>query len=352
MTHAVQNLRAAQKNNNVCIAAHGTPRRRNDHEIFVNFPAAVYWTRRRCMMVRQLAFQTFTGLLAHQKDDGMPHDLKRGAVRQIQPWLDRLARIRANKNARRQERKQLAGARFVGARHVKRLSLDRVRDKYDGAAGAFLALSSLVSLHEPLVGSILHSRKFDVTGCRSILDVGSGAGQILGHLLREVSSEARVVAFDLSHQMLKRARVRLQNSQPEYVVGDMTRLPFPDASFDCITCGWVIEHLPDPRPGLRELARVLKPNGRLLLMATEDTLQGFVVSRTWNCRTLNRQELQGACEEVGLTWSKQMWFTPVHRMLRMGGILVQVEKQANPANLEEHLALEPHDCNPLVPHSH
>ncbi len=213
-------------------------------------------------------------------------------------------------------------------RHVKRLSLRRVRNKYDGAQGALLALSSFVSLHEPLIGSILHSRKFDVTGCRSILDVGSGAGQILGHLLKEVSADARVVAFDLSHQMLKRARVRMQNRQPEYVVGDMTQLPFPDASFDCITCGWVIEHLPDPRPGLRELARVLKPNGRLLLMATEDTLQGFVVSHTWNCRTLNRQELRDACEEVGLTWRKQMWFSPVHRMLRMGGILVQVEKES------------------------
>lgn len=258
----------------------------------------------------------------------MPRESNRGSVRQLQPLLERLARIRANKNARREKRKALAESRFVGARHVKRLSLDRVRDKYDGAQGALLALSSIVSLHEPLIGSILHSRKFDVTGCKSILDVGSGAGQILGHLLREVSADSRVVAFDLSHQMLKRARVRMQSNQPEYVVGDMTQLPFPDESFDCVTCGWVIEHLPDPRPGLREIARVLKPNGRLLLMATEDTLQGFVVSHTWNCRTLNRQELRVACEEVGLTWHKQMWFTPVHRMLRMGGILVQVQKAA------------------------
>ncbi len=47
--------------------------------------------------------------------------------------------------------------------------------------------------------------------------------------------------------MLRRARNRLKSSRPRFVVADLTRLPFADASFDCVTCGYVLEHLPDAR---------------------------------------------------------------------------------------------------------
>lgn len=220
--------------------------------------------------------------------------------------------------------------RLVEFPGIKRLApqqyRNRIRHLYDGPAGAMLVMASVMSLHEPLVGRMFRRRKFDVSGCRSILDVGSGAGQILGHLLKQVHSDTRLVAFDLSHHMLRRARSRLHSSRPSFVAGDLTQLPFADRSFDCITCGWVIEHLPDPRPGLREFSRVLQPGGRLFLLATEDTLQGLVVSHTWKCRTYNRFELRSACEEVGLPWRSQFWFTPFHRFFKMGGILVEAVK--------------------------
>lgn len=220
--------------------------------------------------------------------------------------------------------------RLVEFRGIRRLSLQQyrssVRHLYDGPAGAVLVLASVMSLHEPLVGQIFRRRKFDISECRSILDVGSGAGQILGHLLKLSHPEATLVGYDLSHHMLRRARTRLNNDRPAYIAGDISQLPFADRSFDCITCGWVIEHLPDPRPGLRELSRVLKPGGRILLLATEDTIAGMMVSHTWKCRTYNRHELRSACEDVGLTWERQLWFTPIHRFLRLGGILVEARK--------------------------
>lgn len=226
--------------------------------------------------------------------------------------------------------------RLVEFKGIKRLSIQQyrssIRHLYDGPAGAVLALGSFVSLHEPLVGQIFRSKKFDVSECRSILDVGSGAGQILGHLLKVTHPETQLIAYDLSHGMLRRARGRLNSQRPSYVAGDVTQLPFADKTFDCITCGWVIEHLADPQPGLRELSRVLQPAGRLLLLATEDTLPGFVVSQTWKCRTYNRQELRSACEEAGLPWREQLWFTPVHRFFRMGGILVEAQKPAQIVN--------------------
>ena len=232
---------------------------------------------------------------------------------------------RSTRDDRKSSKKALRG--LVEFREFHRGSYrNRIRHLYDGPAGAVLVIGSLMSLHEPLVGRMFRRRRFDVSGCRSILDVGSGAGQILGHLLKRTHSEARLVAFDLSHQMLRRARARLGSERPSYVTGDLTQLPFADDSFDCITCGWVIEHLPDPRPGLRELSRVLQPGGRMLLLATEDTLPGMVVSRTWKCRTYNRRELRAACDEVGLPWRSQLWLTPLHRFFKIGGILVEAQK--------------------------
>lgn len=222
--------------------------------------------------------------------------------------------------------------KLVEFKGIRRLPVSQYRSRiqrlYDGPAGAVLAFGSMISLHEPLVGHLLRSRKFDATRCRQILDVGSGAGQILGHLMREVSPDAQLVAFDLSAQMLRRARNRLHSDRPRYVAGDLMKMPFADNTFDCITCGWVIEHLPDPRPGLREMGRVLRPGGRVLILATEDTVPGAFVSRTWKCRTYNRNELREACSEVGLPWNEQLWFTRVHRFFKMGGILVELTKPA------------------------
>ncbi|MSR58917.1 MAG: class I SAM-dependent methyltransferase [Planctomycetaceae bacterium] len=236
--------------------------------------------------------------------------------------------VRSAPSERRPSRQKIR--RLVEFPGIKRLApqqyRNRIRHLYDGPAGAMLVMASVMSLHEPLLGRMFRRRKFDVSSCRSILDVGSGAGQILGHLLKRAHADTRLVAFDLSHHMLRRARSRLHSDRPGFVAGDLTQLPFADSSFDCITCGWVIEHLPDPRPGLRELARVLQPGGRLILLATEDTLPGLVVSHTWKCRTYNRCELRAACEEAGLPWRSQFWFTPFHRFFKMGGILVEAVK--------------------------
>lgn len=205
-------------------------------------------------------------------------------------------------------------------------NLDAVQKVYDGPAGAVLSMASLVSLHEPLVGHLLRSKRFDVSRFENILDVGSGAGQILGHLLKTSRPSARLVAFDLSTEMLRRAKTRLRDRRPAYVSGDITRLPFAERSFDCITCGWVLEHLTDPTPALREFERVLQPGGSLLLLATEDTVTGAFCSRTWKCRTYNRAELKQACTDAGLGWEEEFWLTPVHRLLKVGGILVEATK--------------------------
>jgi ubiquinone/menaquinone biosynthesis C-methylase UbiE len=211
-------------------------------------------------------------------------------------------------------------------------SKKRVMKHYDGPAGAFLSMASKVSLHEPLVGQLLKSKKFDVARFQNILDIGAGAGQILGHLIKLGQPDARLVGIDLSPEMLRRARSRLKSDRPAYITADMTKLPFADGSFDCITCGWVIEHLPDPAPGLNEFERVLQPGGSILMLVTEDNLAGSFTSRTWHCRTINRGEFEEACDEAGLGWKEEFWFTPIHKFFKFGGIIVEAIKKPEPVS--------------------
>jgi ubiquinone/menaquinone biosynthesis C-methylase UbiE len=220
--------------------------------------------------------------------------------------------------------------RLLEHRLIRRASLEeyqeKVRDIYAGRQGALLATCSLISLHSPLGARMFRERKFDLRGAKHILDVGSGAGQIAKHLVKYADRDAEITCSDLSCEMLRRARHRLKSDRPRFIVADMVRLPFADASFDCVTCGYVLEHLPDARVGLAELSRVLLPGGRMLLMATEDTFSGACTSRMWCCRTYNRRELAKICEQVGLDWHRELWFTPMHKVLRAGGICVELLK--------------------------
>ena len=191
---------------------------------------------------------------------------------------------------------------------------ESVRGLYDGPQGAVLHLSSIFSLHEPLMGQLFKSGRFDASRFDRILDVGSGAGQIIRHLLNTSNSGAHIVGFDLSVEMLRRARERLKSARPSFVGADMTALPFRDESFDCLTCGFVLEYLPDPAPGLAEFARVVKPGGTVLLLVTETSLSGILTSHTWKCRTFSRAELRHACSDVGLEWHREHWFTRFHEV--------------------------------------
>jgi ubiquinone/menaquinone biosynthesis C-methylase UbiE len=201
-----------------------------------------------------------------------------------------------------------------------------IRKHYDGLPGALTAVTGLLTGHEALAGRLISPKGFDIRGCKQILDAGCGNGRYTRFLLREADADAMITGFDYSQQMLLRARERLHTDRATQVAADLTRLPYADAGFDAIVCGWVLEHLPDPRPGLQELARVLRPGGKLLLLATEDTWTGAVCSRLWHCRTYNRSELQRVAGEQGLTWQRDLWFSRLHARLHLGGIITEYRR--------------------------
>jgi ubiquinone/menaquinone biosynthesis C-methylase UbiE len=201
-----------------------------------------------------------------------------------------------------------------------------VQQHYDGLPGALTTITGFLTGHELFAGRVIRPGAFDVRGCKRILDAACGDGRYSRFLLRRADPDAVLTSFDLSRGMLHRARTRLHSDRVALVAADLTRLPYADAAFDAIVCGWVLEHLPDPAPGLRELARVLRPDGKLLLLTTEDTSLGWVCGRLWNCKTYNRAKLRQTCQQCGLRWQRDLWFSHVHRALHMGGVVAELTR--------------------------
>jgi ArsR family transcriptional regulator len=97
-------------------------------------------------------------------------------------------------------------------------------------------------------------------------DLGCGTGQVTEALAPFVR---RVVAVDESESMLAVARERLgEHSHVEFHRAELENLPVPDASLDAATLVLVLHHIPEPTSVLAEAARVLRPDGRLLIVDT------------------------------------------------------------------------------------
>jgi len=111
-----------------------------------------------------------------------------------------------------------------------------------------------------------------------VLDAGCGPGTY-GMILAEMGHT--VVGIDISHRAVSIARERAQGKAVNFspVAGDLEWLPFRDQGFEACFSGWVLHHLPDIRPALAELRRVLKPGGRIFLVEPNESSRPMRLSR-------------------------------------------------------------------------
>lgn len=117
-----------------------------------------------------------------------------------------------------------------------------------------------MALEQPLVDQLLG----DVAQLK-VIDLGCGTGR---HALRMAKAGANVHAVDFSQEMLERARAKETGLNITYQSCDLAqRLPFDDQTFDRIVCALVIEHLADIDQFFREMSRICKADGRIIVSA-------------------------------------------------------------------------------------
>jgi ubiquinone/menaquinone biosynthesis C-methylase UbiE len=134
---------------------------------------------------------------------------------------------------------------LVRAEYATEAGLRARRSFYDGVAAAAQAVdAALAAVAE--------------TGPRRVLEVGCGWGAFAARVRCEL--QADVVAVDLSPRMVELARARGVDAH----VADVQALPFEGGEFDCVAALWMLYHVPDLDRGVAELARVLRPEGRLV----------------------------------------------------------------------------------------
>ena len=144
----------------------------------------------------------------------------------------------------------------------------RVRTLFDRIAGRYDLMNSVMSagLHHRW-----RSRAADLARLRpgdSALDVCCGTGDLALELKRRVGESGSVVGVDFAPRMLELAREKAGREHRTVVFehGNALELAYPDGGFDAATVGFGIRNLADVRGGIREMARVVRPGGRVVVL--------------------------------------------------------------------------------------
>jgi ubiquinone/menaquinone biosynthesis C-methylase UbiE len=94
-----------------------------------------------------------------------------------------------------------------------------------------------------------------------VLDVASGTGEAASMAIQIVGSAGFVVGADISQEMLKSARLRLNDRSYLAINADGQALPFKDGAFDAVVCQLGLQFFPSPAAGLSEFRRVVREGG-------------------------------------------------------------------------------------------
>ena len=171
--------------------------------------------------------------------------------------------------------------------------------------------------------------KLDLQSGDRVLDLGCGEGRHAISL--HLETDAEVVGVDLSEADLATAKSRLADNLAtdgvyagsgscSFELGDATALSFADASFDCVVCSEVLEHIPDYQAVLAEINRVLKPDGIMALSVPRAWPEAICwrLSKAYyqveggHIRIFNAQQLLSEVEDLGWNRFSRHWAHALH----------------------------------------
>ncbi|HEY9620264.1 MAG TPA: class I SAM-dependent methyltransferase [Crinalium sp.] len=135
-----------------------------------------------------------------------------------------------------------------------------------------------------------------------ICDCGIGTAALSLNLAQTIHSTLQITGVDISSEMLNTAHQKLSNAKiiHQLCQSDVRKLPFGDRSFDGVISAHMLEHLPDPKQGLQEMVRILRPNAPMVLIVTQAGLLGTLIQWHWGNRCFSQKELSALMQEAGL----------------------------------------------------
>jgi SAM-dependent methyltransferase len=166
-----------------------------------------------------------------------------------------------------------------------------VREQYASEAGLAARKAIYTDVTGPDAREIVFEAVAEVEP-RSVLEVGCGEGELAERVQRALG--VAVVAVDQSERMVELALARGVDAR----LGDVQELPFDDGSFDVAVAAWMLYHAPDLDRAVGELARVLRPDGRLVAATNASdhlremlSLAGLVEAFDFSFRAENGAEI-------------------------------------------------------------
>ncbi len=171
------------------------------------------------------------------------------------------------------EKEKIVGAAPAGA-ESREAAAQAVREMFTSIAPRYDLLNHVLSMNIDRLWWWRTARRFDAILARPgarVLDLCCGTGDMAFALRRRVkAADAKILGADFSHAMLQRAAAKTNGAAKNetahapslrWIEADALHLPFPDAHFDLVTSAFGFRNLADYDAGLREIARVLRPDG-------------------------------------------------------------------------------------------
>ena len=144
----------------------------------------------------------------------------------------------------------------------------RVGEVFDRVAPRYDLMNDLMSLGLHRLWKVFAVSVARLRPGERVLDVASGSGDLAQAFARRVGPSGEVWATDINRSMLEQGRNRLLDAGcvVPAVQCDAEQLPFPKESFDCVAVGFGLRNMTHKEAALAEMARALKPGGRLLVL--------------------------------------------------------------------------------------
>jgi len=158
-----------------------------------------------------------------------------------------------------------------GFRHVLKSQKAReVAQVFHRVAGKYDLMNDLMSMG---IHRLWKRFTIELSGVRpgqQVLDIAGGTGDLTMKFSDLVGTDGRVILADINASMLQAGRNRLEDrgyvGNIEYVQADAEHLPFPDNSFHVVSIAFGLRNVTDKDQALREMTRVLRPGGKLLVL--------------------------------------------------------------------------------------